>query len=196
MTAMNQPSPSPEPQKQPLWRPVAVVAAVVGLGGALLAWYGQPSPHDAAQPTPQPQAAEQAIPMAAGSLPLSMLPPDDAARAIARSTIPAQQKPALLAALKDNRIRLAALPLADAAGHAGQMLTVSSSGISQQIILGPRAQAVLLPIAREGIVTLTRTSPAGMGPVSIATLDMFHNVVVLPPLTPASPSFAIPVVVQ
>lgn len=195
-TVMEQPSPAQEPQKQSLWRPVAMMAAAVGLGGALLAFHERASQPEKPRPQPQMQASRQAVPMLEGALTLSMLPPDEAARAIAHGAFSDQQKPALLAALKENRIRLAAMPLADAAGHTGQLLTVSGGGISQQVVLGPRARAVLLPIAREGIVTLTRTSPAKMGSVSVATLDMFHNVVVLPPLTQTSPSFAVPVIVQ
>ena len=196
---MEQPSPSPAPQKQPLWRTATMIASAVGLGGALLALHSQsPSHQGMSHPRPQlqPQTTEQAIPMVEGSLSLSMLPPDEAARAIARSNFPTQQKPALLAALKENRIRLAAMPLADASGHTGQILTVSGAGFSQQVVLGPQAKAILLPIAREGIVTLTRTGPARLGPLSIATLNIFRNVVVLPPLTQASPSLAVPVIVQ
>lgn len=92
-----------------------MIASSVGLGGALLALHSQsPSHQDMAHPRPQlqPQTAERAIPLVEGSLSLSMLPPDEAARAIARSNFPTQQKPALLAALKENRIRLAAMPLA------------------------------------------------------------------------------------
>lgn len=197
-TVMEQPSPTPEPQKQTLWRPMALMAAAVGLGGALLAVHGQPSspPRTAPHPEPQLQPSTQAVPVLEGALTLSMLPPDEAARAIARSSFPEQQKPALLAALKDNRIRLAAMPLADATGSTGQVLTVSGGGLSQQVILGPRMKAVLLPIVHEGTVTFTRTSPAGRGPLSIATLNMFNNIVVLPPLTTASPAFSVPVVVQ
>lgn len=192
-----QPTPTPEPQKQARWRPITMMAAAVGLGGALLAFHEQqPSHRESPQPQPQVQPSRQAIPMLEGAFPLSMLPPDEAVRAVARSSFSNQQKPALLAALKENRVRLAAMPLADAAGHTGQLLTVSGGGFTQQVVLGPKAKAVLLPIAQEGIVTLTRVSPAKLGPVSVATLDMFHNVVVLPPLTQASPSFAIPVIVQ
>ncbi len=196
---MEQPSPAPAPQKQPLWRPAAMIAAAVGLGGTLLALHNQPAPHqDTAQPKPQlqPKAAEQAIPMVEGVLSLSMLPPNEAAQAIAHSNFPAQQKPVLLAALKENRVRLAAMPLADASGHTGQGVVVSGAGFSQHVVLGPQAKAVLLPIAQEGIITLTRTGPTELGPLSIATLNMFRNVVVLPPLTQTSPSLAVPVIVQ
>lgn len=191
---MEQPSPTPEPQKHTPWRPIAMMAAAVGLGGAMLALSHHPDQRPA--PQPSPHHAEQAVPMVEGAITLSMLPPDEAARAIARSAFPDQQKPALLAALKENRIRLAALPLADAEGQTGQSLTVSGAGFSQQVILSPKAQTVLLPIAQEGIITLTRTSPAKLGPLSVATLNMFRSVVVLPPLTQASPALSVPVIVQ
>ncbi|WP_077396457.1 hypothetical protein [Bombella intestini] len=196
---MEQPSPAPAPQKQPLWRPAAMIAAAVGLGGTLLVLHNQPAPHqDTAQPKPQlqPKVAEQAIPMTEGALSLSMLPPDEAAQAIARSNFPTQQKTTLLAALKDNRIRLAAMLLADASGHTGQSVVVSGAGFSQYVVLGPQAKTVLLPIAQEGIVTLTRTGPTRLGPLSIAMLNIFNNVVVLPPLTQTSPSLAVPMIVQ
>ncbi|MCX5613687.1 hypothetical protein [Bombella saccharophila] len=187
------PSPTPEPKKSPLWRPAALAAAVAGLGGAVLAFNAHPP---APSTPPQPRVIQQTIPITQGALVLSMLPPHEAENALASSTIPNNQKPALLAALKDNRIRLAALPLVDANQQTGQSLTVSTAGFTQHVILGPRPRTVLLPISQQGVITLTRQSPAQMGPLSIATLNMFHSVVVLPPLTPQAPALSVPVIVQ
>lgn len=187
------PAPTPQPKKPSPWRSVALAAAAVGLGSTLLA---MSQTHQQPAPSPSAQARQLPPDLMTEPLSLSMLPPDEATQAVANSRLSNQEKTNLLAALKDNRIRMAALPVADASGQTGHIISISSAGLTQQVTLTPQAQPVYLPITQEGIITITRTSPPQLGPTSIATLNVFHAVVVLPPLTPTAPSLSVPVIVQ
>ena len=121
------------------------------LGGGMLARFG---------PGGLPSATDRAHDTL---LPLASLPVADAAAALARSTIPADQRPAILADVRDRRVHLVEAPFFGVGSTIGRAVTVSCGLVSVPLVLGAQPVAVLLPIARAGVITVTAAGPA-IGP--------------------------------
>ena len=89
---------------------------------------------------------------------VTIISPENAAKALANSQIPPSARADILAAVKRREMRLSILPMRDATGAAGQVVTVTSSGITQNVVLGPKYQNVVLPIRGAGQATIIATT--------------------------------------
>ncbi|WP_237442368.1 hypothetical protein [Saccharibacter sp. 17.LH.SD] len=85
--------------------------------------------------TPTPVTTSN--PAIAGDINLPMLAPDKIPYAIARSYFSPQQQSLLLAAVKERRISLAVISVADANLQSGRILDITCGGITQHVVLSP-----------------------------------------------------------
>lgn len=201
------PAPTPEPlpaatlttrTKRVLWGGGLMAVLAVGMGGLALTQHRTPF-----QPGTELSGPE-ATPNSLGrGLTLSGVASDAAPALLERSHFSKQQQNSILAALKENRLRLAVLPVADASGLTGQALTLSSGSLTQTVVLSGQFQLVPLPLDQAGLISFqwasppqkTKNMPAAEG-LSVASVNSFRAVEVLPPLTRAHPQLTVPVIVQ
>ena len=148
------------------------------LGGGLAARFGG-SGFGAAAPAADP--AHDAL------LPFASLDPAGAAQALAASTIPANQHPGILAAVRERRMHLIQAPFFGVGPTVGRAVTVSCGLVSVPLVLGANPVAVLLPITRAATIVVTSAgAEAGadeaigvvtaLGPRPLPAPDSGHNV--------------------
>lgn len=150
--------------------PMAMAAKVSILAAALLGT-GYLATHNLSGRDATPVAAASSTSSATGATTLphalaqvTIVSPENAARVLANSQIPPSARADILAAVKRREMRLSILPMRDATGAAGQIVTVTSSGIAQNVVLGPKYQNVVLPIKGAGQATIiATTTPAPDG---------------------------------
>ena len=96
----------------------------------------------------------------AGLLPFASLDPARAEQALAASTIPADQRPAILAAVRERRMHLVQAPFFGVGPTVGRAVTVSCGLVSVPLVLGATPVAVLLPITRAATIVVTSAGAA------------------------------------
>ncbi|WP_147150697.1 hypothetical protein [Neoasaia chiangmaiensis] len=154
-----------------------VIAASALLGVGYLANHGIAGN---SAPTAAPVSAQGATQNAASAkhtlhvgAQFSMIAPENAAQALKASHFSPDQQQDILAAVKRRDVRLVQMPIADATGQVGQVVSVSSAGLTQNVSLTGKLQSVLLPIRDVGEVTLTPVTtprPGGMQVVALSAL--------------------------
>lgn len=95
-----------------------------------------------------------------GVLPFASLDAAHAEQALAGSTIPADQRPAILAAVRERRMHLIQAPFFGVGATVGRAVTVSCGLVSVPLVLGAEPVAVLLPITRAATIVVTATGAA------------------------------------
>lgn len=213
---------TPEPQLKPLdhgmdgnrqqqarergsMMPKLVMASAVVLacmGGAY--WHStapgttagqQPAQTAVAAPAPdrnEPQIRADAMHRGAE---FALILPKQAPAALAGSSFDSQQKAEIIAAVKNRRMRLVRMPIAQIAGVPGQSVAITSGGMTQKLILRPELQAVVLPIYLAGEVTITPITPPPAGGLQTGILTAL-GAQVLPTLARLDQQIVLDVIVQ
>ncbi|MBR0559983.1 hypothetical protein [Neokomagataea anthophila] len=190
----SQPSPQPKLQKPRSQHtqhaaPLALcVASVFALGGGFYAYTQHhtetANTHALAHATPLKAAAQ-----------LSMISLEQAPKALERTPFDPTTRTKIMAALQRGDMRLAQLPLLDDAGTPGQIIDVTSAGITQRIVLTGSFQPVLLPITTAGAVTITPITPPHNALLSIIAMTALGPQA-LPSLTGLNQAIELGVIVQ
>ncbi|QDH25113.1 hypothetical protein D5366_07695 [Neokomagataea tanensis] len=191
---MTLPPPRPElqkarPQASSNTGPIALcLLTVFALGGGFYAYTQGLLPASPAKmadtPKPLPAAAQ-----------LSMLSLNDAPKALAASHFDSATRAKIMASLQRGDIRLAQLPLLDAAGVPGQVVDVTSAGITQRVVLSASFQPVVLPITTAGAVSITPVTAPHNALLSIIALTALGPEA-LPTLTGLNQAIELGVIVQ
>lgn len=191
------PLPRIEAPRGSLWAGGGLIAALTVGTGALLYSYSQPAPK--AVPPPAADSSAPGAPAAEAPLKaaaqLSMIAPDHAAKALSGSGFTPEQRAGILDAVKRGEMRLVAMPLLDTAGLAGQVVTVSTSGISQNVVLTGKFQRVVLPISKAGQVVIDPVSLPHAPALTIAAMTALGPEL-LPSLTALNQQIVLDVIVQ
>ncbi|GBR47052.1 hypothetical protein AA106556_1323 [Neokomagataea tanensis NBRC 106556] len=124
-----------------------------------------------------------------------MLSLDQAPKALAQAPFDPTTRAKIMAALQRGDMRLAQLPLLDAAGTPGQIIDVTSAGITQRIVLTGSFQPVLLPITIAGAVTITPVTPPHNAALSIIAMTALGPQA-LPSFTALNQAIELGVIVQ
>nr|WP_294914941.1 hypothetical protein [uncultured Neokomagataea sp.] len=164
------------------------LASIFALGGGFYA-YTQHQPS-----TEHTHTAPQRPPLQAATQ-LSMLSMDQAPKALEQSPFDPATRSKIMAALQRGDMRLAQLPLLDNAGTPGQIIDVTSAGITQRIILSGTFQPILLPITTAGAVTITPITPPHNALLSIIAMTALGPQA-LPSLTGLNQAIELGVIVQ
>jgi|GEM_PF-3326244 len=174
----------------------------LGAGGFALALVALTHFLPGASTTPQPPPAPQQQHTAAATpqvqhaaAQLAMIDPAHAEAALRHSPFPADQQANILAAVKRGELRLVNMPVFDPQGIPGNIITISSAGLSQRVVLSGKPQQVLLPIQTAGEVDITPvTTP---GPTGLAVGAIFAmGPTVLPAFNAPNQMLALDVFVQ
>ncbi|GBR09162.1 hypothetical protein HW511_02700 [Asaia siamensis] len=140
----------------------------------------------------EPQIRADAIHLGAQ---FALIGAGQAPAALARSGFDGQQKTEILAAVKNRRMRLVRMPIAQIAGIPGQTVSITSGGITQKLMLKPELQAVVLPIYLAGEVTITPITPPPAGGLQTGILTALGPQV-LPTLARLDQQIVLDVIVQ
>ncbi|QDH16550.1 hypothetical protein [Swingsia samuiensis] len=126
---------------------------------------------------------------------LSMILPENAPQALAKSRFSPTQQSMILAALKRGSMRLVEMPVLDAAGLSGQTIDISVAGLTQRITLTGHFQRVILPISEVGQVTITPVTAPHAPVLNIGAMTALGPEV-LPSLTSLDQSIVLNILVQ
>ena len=157
MTYRAQPLPAPiapgavpDTQAGVTRRTLAYGGLAVLLGGGLAARFGAGPVAGAATSTTGHE----------GLLPFRSLDPAHAEAALATSSIPADQHPTILAAVRERRMHLIEAPFYGLGATIGRAVTVSCGLVSVPLVLSAEPVIVLLPITRAATVVVTAATAA------------------------------------
>lgn len=146
------PASVPESEGAVTRRALGYGGLAVLLGGGLAARFGASGLAGAPAANP---AHEELLPFPA-------LDASEAAAALAASTIPADQQPGILAAVRERRMHLIQAPFFGVGPTIGRAVTVSCGLVSVPLVLGATPVAVLLPITRAATIVVSSTgAPSG-----------------------------------
>lgn len=161
---------------------------VFALGGGFYAYTQTHSAPADTQTTPQiaPQKA---------AAQLSMISLEQAPKALEQAHFDPSNRAKIMAALQRGDMRLAQLPLLDDAGIPGQIIDVTSAGITQRIVLTGTFQPILLPITTAGSVSITPVTPPHHALLSIVAMTALGPEI-LPSLTGLNQAIELGVIVQ
>lgn len=201
---MARPSPVPLKRPSPSTRPYAAaclaVLALFGTGAVFHTYSAQQTTGQ--QTTAQPSSgaaasgdgtkAHTAIPL---TVQLSMLSPNNAMHALQHSAFDATTRAQIAAALNRGDIRLAQLPVLDSLGLTGQSIDITTTGLTQRVILSGQFQPVLLPITTAGLVTITPATHLHSPGLSVTVLTALGPQM-LPALTSQDQMLELNVIVQ
>ena len=200
--------PKPEPRPELISPQAAHQSRMMWAGGGLLAaitfgagafFYSTHGGNTAPAPAPavsqsQNTSVASTTDMAAAAQ-LSMLPSSQAAKALARTSFNADQKARILAAVQRGEMRLVQMPVLDASGAAGQIIDVTTSGLTQRVVLTGKFQPLLLPIAVAGQVMVSPVTMPHAPALTIGAMTALGPEI-LPSLTALDQRIVLSVIVQ
>ncbi|MDL2170328.1 MULTISPECIES: hypothetical protein [Asaia] len=125
----------------------------------------------------------------------ALIAPGQAPSALAHSGFDTQQRANILAAVKNRRMRLVRMPIAQIAGLPGQSIAITSGGLTQRLTLKPELQAVVLPIYLAGEVTISPLTQPPAGGLETGILTAL-GAQVLPTLASLDQQIVLDVIVQ
>lgn len=181
---------------------IASAIVVACLGGAL--WHQSTSLSNGSGPetavSPSAAGGGQAEPQIRADathlgVQLALISASQAPSALAKTDFSQEQKTQILAAIKNRRMRLVRMPIAQVAGLPGQILTITSGGMTQSLRLKPSLQAVVLPIYIAGEVTVTPATPPPAGGLQAGVLTALGPLI-LPVLATLNQQVVLDVIVQ
>ncbi|GBQ10291.1 hypothetical protein AA21291_0380 [Swaminathania salitolerans LMG 21291] len=180
-------------------RLVLAAAVIVACSGGIL-WKtsssSPPAPRPgivgAGQPDPAPGLRPDATHLGAQ---LALVPTSQVKAALATTGFSSQQKTDILAAVKNRRMRLVRMPIAQIAGPVGQSVTITSGGMRQSLLLRPTLQSVVLPIYLAGEVMINPTTPPPVGGLETGILTALGPQL-LPRFTSLDQQLVLDVIVQ
>lgn len=126
---------------------------------------------------------------------LALIPTDRAEAALAETGFDKQQRTEIVAAVRNRRMRLVRMPIAQVSGALGQSVAITSGSMTQNLLLKPELQTVVVPIYMAGEITINPLStPAADGLESgiLTTLGPL----ILPRLTNINQQIVLDVIVQ
>lgn len=173
---------------------VAIAALTVLVGAHMMPGAGK----SGQAPQPVPQAAQQnAVQQqtAHSALELALIAPENAERALRHSSLPAADQARLLQAVQNGDLKLATMPVFDATGATGHVISVTSAGVTQTATLTPKPQLMIVGIPPTGVIDIAATGPTGNAGT---TVGMFSPVgpVALPTFSTMGQALAVNVIVQ
>jgi len=148
------------------------------------------SPAAAIQPgqsTPEPEIRPDAMHF---DVQFALIPTDKTETALASTGFDSQQRAQIMALVKERRMRLVRMPIAQVAGVVGQSVTITSGGLRQDLLLKPDLQSVVVPIYLAGEIAIDPVAapPRGglgtgilttLGPRILPLLTNFNQQIVL-----------------
>ncbi|GAN54575.1 hypothetical protein Tasa_025_006 [Tanticharoenia sakaeratensis NBRC 103193] len=172
----------------------AIAAMTVLVGAHMMPGAGR---QDAPQPVAQHQAIQQIATQqtAHSAVQLALIAPENAENALRHSTLPAADQARLLQGVQDGDLKLATMPVFDAAGASGHVISVTSAGVTQTATLTPTPHLLIVGIPPTGQIEIAATGPTG---ASGTTVGMFSPVgaVALPTFSAMGQGLAVNVIVQ
>lgn len=175
MNKLADPTPNPQPAAQHGNRLTVLLGVAFCLMAA--AWAG----FHAMPPGQQADTEQNAAPQSYSSIPLHLIAPEQAAKALASSGYSAQEQADILAAVKRRDLRLLAMPLYDAAGTGGTVNVICGPW-QRTVPLTATPTTVILPIAKAGSVDIVGLSSQGVTGINSGVITSFGPQV-LPPLS-------------
>ncbi|WP_127102733.1 MULTISPECIES: hypothetical protein [unclassified Asaia] len=146
----------------------------------------------AEQPNAEPQIRPDAMHF---DTQFALVPTDKAASALASTGFDEQQRAQILAAVKNRRMRLVRMPIAQVSGAIGQSVAITSGGLRQNLVLKPDLQSVVLPIYLAGEVTIDPLTPPPTGGLGTGILTTLGPQI-LPLITSLNQQIVLDVIVQ
>jgi len=148
------------------------------------------SPAAAIQPgqsNPEPEIRPDAMHF---DVQFALIPTDKTETALASTGFDSQQRAQIKALVKERRMRLVRMPIAQVAGVVGQSVAITSGGLRQDLLLKPDLQSVVVPIYLAGEIAIdpVATPPRGglgtgilttLGPQILPLLTNFNQQIVL-----------------
>ena len=126
---------------------------------------------------------------------LALIPTDRAESALAETGFDKQQRTEIVAAVRNKRMRLVRMPIAQVSGALGQSVAITSGSMTQNLLLKPELQTVVVPIYMAGEITINPLSTPAAGGLESGILTTLGPLI-LPRLTNINQQIVLDVIVQ